>query len=347
MKLIIRNSILFFFLFLSIILVVLKGEKINAFVSEVFDKNEGVITIVSIDAQQGFPIKDVTFQLLDSETEEVLAELTTGSDGVVRTNDLPQNKTYQIIQTDIYWPYQLNTDPQTIALLSEEEEIAIENNVHPSVTTYERTDQDEVVVTEMNLSVDTVLQEPELPNGCEVTSLASVLHYYGYEVDKTVLSDKYLPKIPFEVKNGKLYGADPYNAYAGEPRSRNQGFFSYAPPIIETVNRYFKEVGGHHKTEDITGSSPEELLNNYVQEGIPVVVWTTIDLKEPLFNYSWYVHGTEKSIDVIRNSHTVVLTGFSEEEVFVMDPLKGNVSYPMDQFFEIYKKAGSHAMVVR
>lgn len=89
------------------------------------------------------------------------------------------------------------------------------------------------------------------------------------------------------------------------------------------------------------------MLNHYVQEGIPVVVWTTIDLKEPLFNYSWYVHGTEKSIDVIRNSHTVVLTGFSEDEVFVMDPLKGNVSYPMDQFFEIYKKAGSHAMVVR
>lgn len=221
----------------------IKGEKINAFVSEVFDKNEGVITIVSIDAQHGFPIQDVTFQLLDSETEEVLEELTTGSDGVVRTNKLPQNKTYQIIQTDIYWPYQLNTDPQSIALLSAEEEIAIENNVYPSVTTYERTDQDEVVVTEMNLPVDTVLQEPELPNGCEVTSLASVLHYYGYEVDKTVLSDKYLPKLPFEVKNGKLYGADPYNAYAGEPRSRNQGFFSYVPPIIETVNRYFKEVG--------------------------------------------------------------------------------------------------------
>lgn len=346
MKIILRNSILFFLLFICLILVVTKGDKIYAFVYEMFEKNEGILTIASVDAQKGFPIKDTKFQVVDLETKEVVAELVTGSDGMIQTDNLLKNKSYLIIQTDIKSPYQLNTEQKTVSLLTEHTIVTIENNVQESISAYSRTSNQEVVATKMNLPVDVVLQGPELPNGCEVTALTAVLNYYDYNVKKTVLSDKYLPKVPFEVKDGKLYGADPYQAYAGEPRSKNQGFFSYVPPVIETVNRYFNDIGGHHKAMDLTGSSPEELLN-YIQEGIPVIIWTTIDQREPLFNYSWYVNGTDKSIDIIRNSHTVVLTGFSETEVYVMDPLKGNVAYPKNRFFEIYKKAGSHAMVVR
>lgn len=37
-------------------------------------------------------------------------------------------------------------------------------------------------------------QYPELPTGCEITSLTSVLNYYGYDVDKEVMADDYLEK---------------------------------------------------------------------------------------------------------------------------------------------------------
>ncbi|MEN2465771.1 C39 family peptidase [Ornithinibacillus sp. JPR2-1] len=30
-----------------------------------------------------------------------------------------------------------------------------------------------------------MMQKPELPNGCEITSLTSVLNYYDYQVSKT------------------------------------------------------------------------------------------------------------------------------------------------------------------
>jgi uncharacterized protein YvpB len=323
----------------------MNGDRIYAFVYELFEEDEGVITIVSVDAANGYPIKNTKFQLIDLERNEMIEELITGSDGVAQSQKLPQNKSFQIIQTDIQKPYQLNEEHTTLELVAESNYITIESSVHPAITTYKRTDNHEIVATEMKLPVEVVLQEPELPNGCEVTALTSVLKFYGYNIEKTTLADKYLPKVPFEVKNGNLYGADPYQAYAGEPRSKNQGFFSYVPPIVETVKSYFESMGGHHKTKDLTGSSPEQLLK-YVREGIPVIVWTTINQNEPMFNYSWYVADTDKSIDVIRNSHTVVLTGFSEDNVYVMDPLKGNVAYPRERFFDIYKKAGSHAMVV-
>ena len=34
----------------------------------------------------------------------------------------------------------------------------------------------------VKLDVPVILQNPELPNGCEVTSLAEVLQFYGFSV---------------------------------------------------------------------------------------------------------------------------------------------------------------------
>ena len=40
------------------------------------------------------------------------------------------------------------------------------------------------------LDVPTILQKPELPRGCEVTSLAMMLNYAGIEVNKMELAEK-------------------------------------------------------------------------------------------------------------------------------------------------------------
>ena len=40
---------------------------------------------------------------------------------------------------------------------------------------------------EIYLEVSSLLQNPELPNGCEIVSLTAVLHYYGYVPKRTFL----------------------------------------------------------------------------------------------------------------------------------------------------------------
>ena len=53
------------------------------------------------------------------------------------------------------------------------------------------------------LPVPQILQNPELPNGCEITSCCEVLHYLGFAPDKCELTDYYLPR------SAQWYGADP------------------------------------------------------------------------------------------------------------------------------------------
>ena len=62
--------------------------------------------------------------------------------------------------------------------------------------------------------VPMLFQDPELPTGCEVTALAMVLQYYGFDTDKCELSDVYLPK-------GAVGETDFHYAFVGEPREQH------------------------------------------------------------------------------------------------------------------------------
>ncbi len=45
------------------------------------------------------------------------------------------------------------------------------------------------------IPVNCILQNPELPTGCEATSLTMVLNYWGYTVSKVTIAGQYLPPI--------------------------------------------------------------------------------------------------------------------------------------------------------
>lgn len=196
------------------------------------------------------------------------------------------------------------------------------------------------------INVPTIMQQPELPNGCEITSLTAVLNYYGQQVSKTTMADVYLPKEPFTYKENKRYGPNPYEAYAGDPRSSSGGWFSYAPPIVQAAQGYAANAGANLTATNLSGSSKETLLAK-LDQGIPVVIWITLDLSSPKVNSSWYFSDTGEYFAAPVNLHAVVLNGYQGNKVHVMNPLKGQVTYNMDAFFNSYRALGSHAMIVQ
>lgn len=304
----------------------------------------GKVVIINIDEKTNLPIKNSEYTIINMETDEVVSQLVTDLSGKVETELLPNGR-YKIVQDKVMKPYKLNKKEHVFEISSDINNVTIKNKPVSYVKSYVRTDDGKINITEVLIPVAPLLQLPELPNGCEITSLTAVLNYYGYNVSKTVMADDFLRKEPFVKKGDKLYGANPYKAYAGNPRSLDEGFFTYTPPILEAANNYFKAVGGDDYTLDISGSSREEIMQR-ISRGVPVLIWVTLDLGKPKIKYSWHFHDTGEKFDSPTNLHAVVLNGYDGKNVHVMNPLIGQTKYNADAFFKSYKELGSHAMVI-
>lgn len=190
---------------------------------------------------------------------------------------------------------------------------------------------------EKRLEVQCILQNPELPSGCEVTSLAIVLKYYGIDVDKCYLSDNYL-------KKGDPGTVDIYDAFIGEPRSP-YAYGCYAPPLVECANAYLQDIQSKMKAYNVSYTEFDDLLP-YIDREIPVIIWNTEDVAESTIGKEWTVNG--KKVVWLRGQHCLVITGYDKVNncVYVADPMKGNVKYPLDIFAERYKEMMMQVVVI-
>ena len=85
------------------------------------------------------------------------------------------------------------------------------------------------------LPVNVIYQHPQLPNGCEVTSLAIALGAAGYTIDKVDLYNNYLNKAELINIDGKRYGASPEHSFIGD--ARGAGWYCFEEPIIRAGNQ--------------------------------------------------------------------------------------------------------------
>lgn len=80
-----------------------------------------------------------------------------------------------------------------------------------------------------------VRQLPELPRGCEVTSLSMLLVHAGVKVDKMTLAREVKKDpTPYKEKNGKIYFGNPHDGFVGDMYNfNNPGLGVYHGPIRE------------------------------------------------------------------------------------------------------------------
>ncbi|WKA50958.1 C39 family peptidase [Planococcus liqunii] len=194
------------------------------------------------------------------------------------------------------------------------------------------------------ISVPILLQEPELPTGCEITSLTAMLNYYGEPVTKEEMAKKFLKKVPLRIEGGKLIGPDPQDAFTGDPTSA-KGVYVFPQAVVETAEKYATSVNEQFAASDLSGSSSQE-IEKYITSGVPVLMWITRELEPPVTNNGWWIEGTMEYHKTFQNQHAVVLTGIDESSVTIMDPLKGKVVHDKSEFFTSYESLGSYAMTL-
>lgn len=177
-------------------------------------------------------------------------------------------------------------------------------------------------------------QNPELPTGCEITSLTSVLNYYGCNVDKTTMADNYLKK---------GYGSF-YEMFLGNPRE-STSFGCMAQPIVNAANKYFTANNIRMNAENISGTDFEDILK-IVAKGEPVIIWNTINMKPAYESQTLTLDGQEYTW--IAPEHCVVITGydFNNSIVYIMDPMAGNVERDLETFKQRYESMHSQAVYI-
>lgn len=197
------------------------------------------------------------------------------------------------------------------------------------------------------LTVQTVFQEPALPNGCEAASLATLLEYNGCSVDLVSLGVDYLPRQSFSYSGPNRYGPDPEQAYAGDPASSSNGWYCFEGPIIEAANAWLRDQGSSLRAQSESGADMDR-LEQLLRQGTPVAVWFTQDYEQPRFNTSFtWTLPDGSTYTPYGNLHCVVLTGMDENQCYLADPMQGDSCIERDRFESIYTAMGSRAVVLR
>ena len=189
-------------------------------------------------------------------------------------------------------------------------------------------------------SVPLVLQYPELPRGCEITSLAMILQYRGYDIDKMELADEIVYE-PFESKGFK---GNMHDGFVGAMDTLDEdGLGVYVEPIIKLAKKY----ASFWKVKNLTGEKPEALYAA-LEGGNPVWVLTNARFQQ-LPDEQFLTWETEEgSMQVTYRQHSVVMTGYDDNYVYVNDPMKSETNIALDRakFEEAWVQMGSQAMYI-
>jgi uncharacterized protein YvpB len=182
-----------------------------------------------------------------------------------------------------------------------------------------------------HLTAPLVRQFPELPSGCEVSSLTMLLQFAGIGKNKMELVSelKFDPTPLKRAPDGSIaYWGNPNIGFVGDITGKTKGFGVYHTALMDLLLKNIPTG------IDLTGK-PFEALEKQIANGIPVVVWTTIDYMEP----NWVVWDT--SLGPIRTTfmeHAILMVGYDEQNVYVNDPLSGKSNVPINkaQFTHIW-----------
>lgn len=185
---------------------------------------------------------------------------------------------------------------------------------------------------------ETVMQNPELPTGCEITALTQTLNFLGFDVDKVTMCDEYMP-VDF---NGE-YTMD--ECYIGDPKSHT-GFGCSSPVICKTAKLFFRIEESDCYPVDLTGTDFQELFYQ-IEQGRPVIVWTTMYLLDTKPEYVYTAKNGEE-MWFCTYQHCLTIYGYDYDNgiVYAADPLVGNTTYSIENFERIYDILGKQAVVI-
>ena len=123
------------------------------------------------------------------------------------------------------------------------------------------------------IEVPYIDQSMKYPTGCESVSAVMLLKYLGYEITVDEFIKNCLECRDMEMRDGKLYGPDPNEYFCGSPYDEDS-FGIYAKGLLKALE---KAAGKDFQFTDESGTPIQELLEKYIDQGMPVVFWACMN----------------------------------------------------------------------
>ena len=202
--------------------------------------------------------------------------------------------------------------------------------------------------------VPATLQET-LKAGCETHACTSLLQTLGYDIDEYRFADNYLEchyVIEDEVTGEKL-GPDMNSGFAGTAYA---GWGIYAPAMAKCMNRYLVDAKSEQKAYVLENKTLEDLCEEYIDNDIPVMVWATTDMQEPIEWDIWTVNYVDENAKYkegetfrwMYHEHCLVLCGYDKDYYYFSDSVAGGIShFAKDVSEKRYEQLDSQAIVVK
>jgi uncharacterized protein YvpB len=186
-----------------------------------------------------------------------------------------------------------------------------------------------------------VAQLPELPRGCEVTSLAMLLQSQGIDAGKMELAERVRKDTTdYQVINGRVFYGNPHLGFVGRMDNlKTAGYGVYHEPICALLSEYLPAV-------DLTGCEFDDLLY-YPSLGLPVWIITNSTFK-PLPETSFTTWQTDLGeIEVTYREHSVLVTGYDGDKIYINDPLNNVKEADKGPFAAAWEQMGRQAVGVK
>ena len=200
------------------------------------------------------------------------------------------------------------------------------------------------VAAEMNetkiAGIPVISQWPNLPTGCEATSLTMLMNFFGTNLTKEQVASMQPSGPNLYRVNGVLYGADPNKEFIGSPYD-SHSFGIYHQPFIPIIEAYFP-----NRSENLSGG-PVSNLYSTIDSGRPVLVWATVGMVQVTPGIKWTL--ADGTVFQWKNgNHALLLVGYTDTQVIMNDPWTGKEEYYNKAAFEDrWTAMGKQALTVK
>lgn len=190
-----------------------------------------------------------------------------------------------------------------------------------------------------------ISQNVKYPTGCESVAAVSLMQFYNVDITVEEFIDMHLPTAGYPYyEDNVMYGESPWDAFIGDPYSES-GYGCYSTVIVKAMKSALPQGYGIQALYNVP---LPQLCSEYIDKGQPVLIWATMDMREPYEGNSWLLPNGE-SFTFICPEHALVLIGYDDTSYYFCNPQADEavVSYPRADCETAYNALHSQAVVMQ